>query len=71
MPAGASAVPVASAPLPAPPSPIPVVPNTQFAQVPAPPVKQMTPAANGVTYEAYVAAGWKDEQLVAAGLMLP
>ena len=79
MPAGASATPVASAPLPAAPtapapSPIPVVPNTQFAQVPAPPtppVKQMTPAANGVTYEAYKAAGWNDQQLIDAGLMLP
>jgi len=29
----------------------------------------MLPAANGVTYEAYVAAGWSDEQLRAAGMM--
>lgn len=79
MPAGASSTPVAAAPLPgtpvapAAPSPIPVIPNTQFAQVPAPPApaKQMTPAANGVTYEAYKAAGWNDQQLIDAGLMLP
>lgn len=79
MPAGASTVPVAAAPIPsatAATSPIPVVPNTQFAQVPAPPVpvtpvKQMTPAANGVTYDAYKAAGWNDQQLIDAGLMLP
>jgi hypothetical protein len=31
----------------------------------------MTAAANGVTYEAYVAAGWNDAQLIAAGYMLP
>ena len=80
MPAGASTVPVAAAPMPsapaapAAPSPIPVVPNTQFAQVPAPPaapVKRMLPSANGVTYEAYKAAGWTDQQLIDAGLMLP
>lgn len=79
MPAGASATPVAAAPLPsapAAPSPIPVVPNTQFAQVPAPPappapVKQMTPAANGVTYEAHIKAGWTDQMLIDHGLMLP
>jgi hypothetical protein len=33
--------------------------------------KQMTPAANGVTYEAYIAAGWNDAQMVAAGLLMP
>lgn len=38
---------------------------------PAAPVRQMTAAANGVTYEAYKAAGWSDEALVSNGLMLP
>jgi len=79
MPAGASAVPVASAPLPAvapAPSPIPVVPNVQFVHLPpppppAPPARRMTPAANGVTYEAYRAANWTDEMLIQQGLMLP
>lgn len=57
-----------------------VTPNHQFAAgVPAPapvapppaaPVRQMTAAAAGVTYEAYIAAGWTDDQLIANGLML-
>ena len=72
-----------SAPAPGAPAPIPVTPNTGFVQVPPPapapmapppapaaPVRQMTAAANGVTYEAYVAAGWSDAQLVQNGLML-
>jgi hypothetical protein len=59
-----------------------VVPNPAFLQVPgtpaapvapaappAAPVRQMTAAANGVTYEAYRQAGWTDEQLVAHQLM--
>jgi hypothetical protein len=74
------AVPVA-APAPAVALP-PVVPNTQFANVaaiappPAPPVapeipvRQMTAAANGITYEQYKASGWTDDQLVANGLMV-
>lgn len=31
----------------------------------------MTPAANGVTYDAYKAAGWTDAQLLEHGLMEP
>lgn len=67
----------APAPIPA----IPVIPNLQFGSVPTPPppapvvpvpaAKQMTPAANGITYEAYKASGWTDEMLVSNGLMLP
>lgn len=49
----------------APPAPVAAPP------VPAAPVRQMTAAANGATYEQYVAAGWTDAQLVANGLMLP
>lgn len=67
------------------PAPIPVTPNPAFVQVPPPaapmapppappapmaPVRQMTAAANGATYEAYVAAGWNDAQLVANGLLV-
>ena len=78
-------VPMPSAPVPGAPAPIPVMPNPGFVQVPPPaaapapmapppapvaPVRQMTAAANGVTYEAYVAAGWSDAQLVQNGLML-
>lgn len=71
------------APTPYAPAPIPVTPNPGFLQVPPPapapmapppapvaPVRQMTAAAQGVTYEAYVAAGWSDAQLVQNGLML-
>lgn len=71
------------APVPGAPAPIPVIPNPQFVQVPPPvaapmapppapaiPVRQMTAAAQGVTYDAYVAAGWSDAQLVQNGLML-
>ena len=75
--------PTPSVPAPGAPAPIPVTPNTGFVQVPPPapapmapppapvaPVRQMTAAAQGVTYEAYVAAGWSDAQLVQNGLML-
>ena len=30
----------------------------------------MTPAANGVTYQQYIAAGWQHAQLVAAGMVV-
>lgn len=54
------------------PPPVPQAPAAPMAPPPAPaaPVRQMTAAANGVTYEAYVAAGWSDAQLVQNGLML-
>ena len=81
--APAGSVPMPSAPVPGAPAPIPVMPNAGFVQVPPPapapmapppapaaPVRQMTAAANGVTYEAYVAAGWSDAQLVQNGLMM-
>lgn len=45
---------------------VPVVPPA----APAAPVRQMTPAANGITYEAYIAQGWTDAQLIQNGLML-
>jgi len=31
----------------------------------------MTPAAQGASYEAMLAAGWTDETLIAQGMMLP
>ena len=62
-------------------APVAVVPNVAFVQQaagqvaapPAPPapVRQMTAAAGGATYEQYIGAGWTDAQLVAGGLMLP
>ena len=81
--APAGSVPTPSVPVPVAPAPIPVTPNPGFVQVPPPapapmapppapvaPVRQMTANAQGVTYEAYVAAGWSDAQLVQNGLML-
>jgi len=59
-PVGAAAVPVAAVP-PAPP-PMPPAP-------PAAPVRVMLPAANGTTYEAFIAAGWTDALLVQHGMM--
>jgi hypothetical protein len=67
-------------------SPSSVVPNPGFLQVPppamvAPPAPAapvapaptgpvMTPAANGVSYAAYVSAGWSHQQMVAAGMVV-
>lgn len=43
----------------------------QAPAAPAPePVKQMTEAAGGVTYDAYIASGWTDEQMIEAGVMI-
>jgi hypothetical protein len=60
------------------PAPAPVAASVQphpgFLTPPPPapvaPVHQMTAAANGVTYEAYIAAGWTEQQLRENGLML-
>jgi hypothetical protein len=58
---------MAPAPAPAAPAAPPPAPAA-----PAAPIgRQMTAAANGVTYEAYQQAGWTDDQLVQAGMMLP
>lgn len=38
---------------------------------PKPSVYMMTPKANGLTRDAYKAAGWSDEQLIQHGFMLP
>ena len=60
LPAGASATPVGQ-----------VAPVGQVGQVTPPPPAQhtMLPAANGLSYEQYQAAGWTDAQLVASGMM--
>lgn len=69
-----AAAPAASAPVPTPtaspsesPAPAPE-PYTGYAEAPAP-GPQMTAKANGVTYEAFIAKGWTDEQLKAQGYM--
>jgi len=65
-----------------PPAAVPVVPNPAFLQppvaaavpmppaVPAAPVRRLTPAANGASYEQLLKAGWTDETLIANGLMV-
>lgn len=45
-------------------------PYTGYAEAPAPAAPQMTPKANGVTYEAFIAKGWTDEQLRAQGYIV-
>jgi len=58
--AGNAGSPLPPAGIPAPlPSVIPVSPSS----------KRMTAAAAGVSYEAYIAAGWNDAQLIQNGLM--
>lgn len=68
---GGAPAPAAAPPIPAAPAPLaPPVPAAPPA-APAAPQYVMTPAANGVTREAYHAAGWSDEQLIANGLLNP
>jgi hypothetical protein len=53
----------------APPAPMaPPAPPAPVAPVAA--QRQMTAAANGTTYEAYVAAGWSDDLLIQNGMMV-
>ena len=77
LPAGASVQPVAQAFTPTPvaqpiaqpvvqPAHMPPPPNYAVLQ---PPARHMTAAANGATYEAYIAAGWTDQQLIQNGYM--
>lgn len=55
----------------APAAPAMVAPPAPAAPVaPAPTAPVMTPAANGVSYDAYRSAGWSDLQLRAAGMMV-
>lgn len=50
-------------------APAPVAPPAPPAPPAAPASPVMLPAANGVSYEAYKASGWSDEQLRSAGYM--
>lgn len=75
LPTGVSAAPT-DAPTPSAPAPTPTAspgdapaPYTGYAEPPAPSGPVMTPKANGVTYEAFIAKGWTDEQLKAQGYM--
>lgn len=64
--AGYTPPPVASAPPP-------VTPHTAILTPPAPvaPARIMLPAADGHSYEAYIAQGWTDADLIAHGKMAP
>lgn len=66
---GASTPPAPGAP-PATPSPSnpPPPPYSGYMQ---PPAKVMLPAAGATTYEAYIASGWTDAQLIQHGFMSP
>ena len=57
----------ASAPTPA--APQPPVPPTPPAPA-APATLTMTAAANGMTYQQYVDAGWSDDQMIQAGVAI-
>lgn len=82
-PAGMSATPIGMMPAPAAPATpaapaapaAPLAPNTAFLQpppppVPAAPVRQMTAAANGASYESFIANGWTDDLLRQHGMMI-
>lgn len=68
---GVAGAPAPTAAAPAPAAPTPPTPPVPPASPAPSAVHQMTPAANGVTYEQYQGAGWSDVQLIEAGLMLP
>lgn len=74
-PPAAPSAPVApSAPIVPPPPPVAVAPHPGILTPPAPPaapVRQMTAAAQGQTYEALIAAGWTDALLIQHGMMTP
>lgn len=69
------AAPAATTPPPAATTPPPAAGAATPPPPPAPPAndlasgKIMLPAANGVSYDEYIKAGWTDEQLVANGMM--
>lgn len=87
LPAGVSLTPLASGFNPAPSAsatptpaytPPPVVPHTAILTPPAPapvpppaPMRNMTAAAQGASYEQMIAAGWNDALLIQHGMMLP
>lgn len=55
---------------PSTPAGIPAPPPSAIQAIASPSSRRMTPAAGNVSYEAYVAAGWSDAQLIANGLMV-
>lgn len=57
--------------MPGAPPPAPAAPAAAPPPPPAAPVRTMLPAAGGQTYEAMIAAGWTDAQLVQHGMMAP
>jgi hypothetical protein len=68
MPSAAPVAPLAAtAPPVAPPSAPPAATAPSASYIPAP---VMTPAAGNTTHAAYMAAGWTDAQLIAAGYMI-
>ena len=74
--AGVGNVPVGMTPPPSAPVAAPVMtpppaPPAAPAPVAAPPVRMMTPKAQGVAYEAYIANGWTDALLIEHGMMMP
>lgn len=48
----------------------PVTPNTAYMTPPPQPARQMTAAANGMTYEQAIGLGWTDDLLRQHGMML-
>lgn len=62
--------PVVAAPVvapPAPPAPVVVTPRPEIL---SPPVRQMTPKANGASFEQFVAAGWTEALLRTEGYLV-
>ena len=53
----------------APAAPVPPVPPTPAAPA-APATLTMTAAANGMTYQQYIDAGWSDDQMIQAGVAI-
>jgi len=70
---GVTALPPGAAPLSAPapvlPPPAPVAPPPAPVAPPPAPARKMLPAANGISYAEYIAAGWTDDLLIQNGMM--
>lgn len=49
---------------------VPVVPTVPHTGILTPPIRRMTPKAQGATYEQLLQAGWTDELLTSNGLMI-
>ena len=66
MPPATGNAPVAPA---APAAPPPAAPSVAAPSATTSPSRTMTAAANGVSYEAFIAQGWTDQQLIDSGMM--